>query len=68
MERQKRADFGLDYEKLSADPQFFLRLLLHGAPDTYVYLLVKPASAPTERVIVPILRKKLSDFEKNSEE
>jgi hypothetical protein len=40
--------------------------LLSGPPDTYVYLLIKPASAPTERVIVPILRKKLSDFEKDS--
>jgi len=42
--------------------------LLSGPPDTYVYLLVKPADNPTERKIVPILRKRLSDFEKNSEE
>ena len=38
-------------------------LLFSGPPDTFIYLLMRPQSKPTERVTVPIRRKLPADFE-----
>lgn len=49
-------------EDETAPLEMIPELLFSGPPDTFIYLLIRPKSKPTERVIVPIRRKVPSDF------
>jgi hypothetical protein len=49
-------------EEETAPLEMIPKVLFSGPPDTFIYLLIRPKSKPTERVIVPIRRKVPSDF------